>query len=295
MKYNEEFLSKIYNESTRKSYENLFLKMRTLEDVLNKNIEEISTKKEFLLLLDYCCKSNSHNSIYVKWSLIKRYYEYIGNDNINIITNKDLNKIIRDNKKNSINRYIPKEKLIQIVNKLENDTDKAIILLARNGIGIEHEAQDLINLKIKDIDFKHNMIYNKKIDDYTMYITRLAMDEKEYVAIGNYDKIIIYNMNSEYLFKTRPTKPTLDGTLPLKVSGFRGRLQKIKIELEDDNIILSNLTMSYIIDKVIEYQNEIGKELTQNELKYFLKTNFGFTKNVHDVKKMARQIIKSGV
>ena len=295
MKYNEEFLSKIYNESTRKSYENLFLKMRTLEDVLNKNIEEISTKREFLLLLDYCCKSNSHNSIYVKWSLIKRYYEYIGNDNINIITNKDLNKIIRDSKKNSINRYIPKEKLIQIVNKLENNTDKAIILLARNGIGIEHEAQDLINLKIKDIDFKHNMIYNKKIDDYTMYITRLAMDEKEYVAIGNYDKIIIYNMNSEYLFKTRPTKSTLDGTLPLKVSGFRGRLQKIKIELEDDNIILSNLIMSYIIDKVIEYQNEIGKELTQNELKYFLKTNFNFTKNVHDVKKMARQIIKSGV
>ena len=73
MKYNEEFLSKIYNESTRKSYENLFLKMRTLEDVLNKNIEEISTKREFLLLLDYCCsKSNSYNSIYVKWSLIKR-------------------------------------------------------------------------------------------------------------------------------------------------------------------------------------------------------------------------------
>ena len=295
MKYKDIFLSKIKNESTRKSYENLFLKMRILEDVLNKNIEEISTRREFLLLLEYCCKDNSYNSIYVKWSLIKRYYEFIGNDNINIITNKDLNKIIRDNKKNSVNRYIPKEKLIQIVNKLENNTDKAIVLLARNGIGIEHEAQDLINLKIKDIDFKHNMIYNKKIDDYTMYITRLAMDEKEYVAIGNYDKIIIYNMNSEYLFKTRPTKSTLDGTLPLKVSGFRGRLQKIKIELEDDNIILSNLIMSYIIDKVIEYQNEIGKELTQNELKYFLNTNFGFTKNAYDVKKMTRQIIKSGV
>lgn len=293
MKYNEEFLSKIYNESTRKSYENLFLKMRTLEDVLNKNIEEISTKREFLLLLDYCCKSNSYNSIYVKWSLIKRYYEYIGNDNINIITNKDLNKIIRDNKKNSINRYIPKEKLIQIVNKLENNTDKAIILLARNGIGIEHEAQDLINLKIKDIDFKHNMIYNKKIDDYTMYITKLAMDEKEYVAIGNYDKIIIYNMNSEYLFKTRPTKSTLDGTLPLKVSGFRGRMQKIK-EMTNENITLTNLILSYVVDEVVKYQEKIGKELTQLELREYLK-EINFTKNVHDVKKMARQIIKSGV
>ena len=182
-----------------------------------------------------------------------------------------------------------------MVNKLENNTDKAILLLARNGIGIEYEAQDLINLRVKDIDFKHNMIYDKKIDDYTMYITKLAMNEKEYVTIGNYDKIIIYNMNSEYLFKTRPTKSTLDGMLPLKPSGFRGRMQKIKAELEDDNIILSNLIMSYIVDKVIEYQNEIGKELTQNELKYFLNTNFGFTKNAYDVKKMTRQIIKSGV
>ena len=295
MKRSEEFLSKIYNESTRKSYENLFLKMRTLEDILNKDIDELSTRREFLLLLEYCCKGNTYNSIYVKWSLLKRYYEYIGNNNIKVISNKDLNKIIKDNKEKDDNRYIPKEKLIKIVSKLENNTDKAILLLARNGIGMEYEAQDLINLRVKDIDFKHNMIYDKKIDDYTMYITKLAMNEKEYVTIGNYDKIIIYNMNSEYLFKTRPTKSTLDGMLPLKPSGFRGRMQKIKAELEDDNIILSNLIMSYIVDKVIEYQNEIGKELTQNELKYFLNTNFGFTKNAYDVKKMTRQIIKSGV
>ena len=295
MNYKDMFLNKIKNENTKKSYENLFLKMRTLEDILNKKAEDFTEKKEFLLLLEYCCGKSTYNSIYVKWSLLKRYYEYIGNNNIKVISNKDLNKIIRDNKEKDDNRYIPKEKLIKMVNKLENNTDKAILLLARNGIGMEYEAQDLINLRVKDIDFKHNMIYDKKIDDYTMYITKLAMNEKEYVTIGNYDKIIIYNMNSEYLFKTRPTKSTLDGMLPLKPSGFRGRMQKIKAELEDDNIILSNLIMSYIVDKVIEYQNEIGKELTQNELKYFLNTNFGFTKNAYDVKKMTRQIIKSGV
>ena len=138
------------------------------------------------------------------------------------------------------------------------------------------------------------MIYDKKIDDYNMYITKLAMNEKEYVDIGNYDKIIIYNMNSEYLFKTRPTKSTLDGMLPLKPSGFRGRMQKIKTELEDDNIILSNLILSYIVDEVIEYQKKIGKELTQLELREYLK-EINFTKNAYDVKKMTRQIIKSGV
>ena len=180
-----------------------------------------------------------------------------------------------------------------MVNKLENNTDKAILLLARNGIGMEYEAQDLINLRVKDIDFKHNMIYDKKIDDYTMYITRLAMDEKEYVAIGNYDKIIIYNMNSEYLFKTRPTKSTLDGNLPLKVSGFRGRMQKIK-EMTNENITLTNLILSYVVDEVVKYQEKIGKELTQLELREYLK-EINFTKNAYDVKKMTRQIIKSGV
>ena len=293
MKRSEEFLSKIYNVSTRKSYENLFLKMRTLEDILNKDIDELSTRKEFLLLLEYCCKGNTYNSIYVKWSLLKRYYEYIGNNNIKVILNKDLNKIIRDNKEKDDNRYIPKEKLIKIVSKLENNTDKAMILLMRNGIGAEVDARDLIELKIKDIDFKNNKIYNKKIDDYTMYNVKMAVNEKEYITMGNYEKIIIYNMNSPYLFKTRPTKSTLDGTLPLKVSGFRGRMQKIK-EMTNENITLTNLILSYVVDEVVKYQEKIGKELTQLELKEYLK-EINFTKNAYDVKKMTRQIIKSNV
>ena len=46
------FLKQINNENTRKSYESLFLKIRELENVLNKNIEDFTEKKEFLLLLE---------------------------------------------------------------------------------------------------------------------------------------------------------------------------------------------------------------------------------------------------
>ena len=168
-----------------------------------------------------------------------------------------------------------------------------MILLIRNGIGAEVDAKDLIELKVKDIDFKHNKIYDKKIDDYTMYNVKMAVNEKEYVTMGNYEKIIIYNMNSPYLFKTRPTKNTFDGNLPLKVSGFRGRMQKIK-EITNENITLTNLILSYVVDEVIKYQKKIGKELTQLELREYLK-EINFTKNAYDVKKMTRQIIKSGV
>ena len=182
---------------------------------------------------------------------------------------------------------------VKEVNKLENYSDRAMILLIRNGIGAEVDAKDLIELKVKDIDFKHNKIYDKKIDDYTMYNVKMAVNEKEYVTMGNYEKIIIYNMNSPYLFKTRPTKNTFDGNLPLKVSGFRGRMQKIK-EITNENITLTNLILSYVVDEVIKYQEKIGKELTQLELKEYLK-EINFTKNAYDVKKMTRQIIKSGV
>lgn len=293
MDYKDMFLNQIKNENTKKSYENLFFKIRKLENALNKNIEDFTEKKEFLLLLEYCCGKSTYNSIYVKWSLIKMYFKYIGNNNIEIINNKDLNKIISNNKEYEIKRYIPKEQLIKEVNKLENYSDRAMILLMRNGIGAKVDARDLIELKIKDIDFKNNKIYDKKIDDYTMYNVKMAVNEKEYVTMGNYEKIIIYNMNSPYLFKTRPTKNTLDGNLPLKVSGFRGRMQKIK-EMTNENITLTNLILSYIVDEVVKYQEKIGKELTQLELREYLK-EINFTKNAYDVRKMTRQIIKSGV
>ena len=148
MKRSEEFLSKIYNESTRKSYENLFLKMRTLEDILNKDIDELSTRKEFLLLIEYCCKGNTYNSIYVKWSLLKRYYEYIGNNNIKVISNKDLNKIIRDNKEKDDNMKIIEKEYPTGKNAMCGD----IIITNDNEyllIGWDYHSQKAITIDVK--------------------------------------------------------------------------------------------------------------------------------------------------
>lgn len=292
MKCREIFLATINNENTYNMYEGLFTKMTELEKVLNKNIEDIETKEEFTLLLNHCIDKGTYNSINSKWSLLKRYYDFIGNKNIKLITKKDLNKIIEINKEYEEKRYIYKEDLIKLVSKLENYSDKALLFLARNGIGMKFEAEDLVKLKVKDIDFKRNMIYNKKIDDYTMYLVKRATEEKEYVALGSYEKIIVYNMDSEYLFKTRRTKWTNDGLSPLKISGMRGRLQKIKEELNDNTIILSNLTLSHVVDKVIEHQHKIERNLTQSELRDYLKYEFGITKNVYDIRNMTKQKAK---
>lgn len=292
MKFREVFLATINNENTYNLYESLFAKMIELEKVLNKNIEDIETKEEFILLLNHCIDKGTYNSINSRWSLLKKYYDFIGNKNIKLITKKDLNKIIEVNKEYEEKRYIYKEDLIKLVSKLENYSDKALLFLARNGIGMKFEAEDLVKLKVKDIDFKRNMIYNKKIDDYTMYLVKRATEEKEYVALGSYEKIIVYNMDSEYLFKTRRTKWTNDGLSHLKISGMRGRLQKIKEELNDNTIILSNLTLSYVVDKVIEHQHKIERNLTQSELRDYLRYEFGITKNVYDIRNMTKQKAK---
>ena len=70
---------------------------------------------------------------------------------------------------------------------------------------------------------------------------------------------------------------------------MRGRLQKIKEELNDNTIILSNLTLSHVVDKVIEHQHKIERNVTQSELRDYLKYEFGITKNVYDIRNMTKQ------
>ena len=118
MKYREIFLTTINNENTYNMYESLFAKMIELEKVLNKNIEDIETKEEFILLLDHCIDKGTYNSINSRWSLLKKYYDFIGNKNIKLITKKDLDKIIEINKEYEEKRYIYKEDLIKLVSKL---------------------------------------------------------------------------------------------------------------------------------------------------------------------------------
>ena len=186
-------------------------------------------------------KGKTYNSTMVKVGLIRKFFHYIGNNAINIIID-DINNLVSNSFIEQHNRYISKKDLINLISKLDNASDKCILMLLRNGIGIKHEIEDLINLKIENINLNLKTIFEKRIDDYTMELVEQTMKEKEYIALGVYEKVIIYNSSSEYLFKTRITKATNDGLAPFKPSGFRGRLQRIKSMLDDDErVVLSNL------------------------------------------------------
>lgn len=291
MLHREDFLlNEIENKNSENNYNTLFTKMKEVEESLNKNVEEISSREDLMHLISVCCGEGTYNSINSNLSLLKKYYEYIGNDVFKLLRKQDLKEILDSSKEH--NKYISKESLMTKIEGLNNFSDKCLLMLLRNYIGHEKEVKDLIELKISDINFKEGTVYGRKVDDYTMFLIGKTIKEKEYISNGLYDKIIIYNMNSPYLFKTRRTKSTCDGLFPFKASGIRGRLQRIKQEIKDEDVILTNLLLSYIIDSIIEYQNNIGKELTLFEIKDYLNREFGITKNIYNIKRIINKVLK---
>jgi hypothetical protein len=286
----EKFINDVAtSESVKRLYETIFDNVRYLEEKYNINVKQFSNI-EINELINMCVKGKTYNSTMVKVGLIRKFFYYINNNAIDDVVD-NINDLISNSYEIQHNRYISKADLIKLICKLENISDRCILMLLRNGIGIKHEIEDLINLKMENINLKSKTIYGKLIDDYTMELVQQTIKEKEYITLGVYERIIIYNCNSKYLFKTRITKGTNDGLAPFKPSGFRGRLQRIKSVLNDDErVILSNLILSYVVDLVVNYEIENNITMTQIELRKFLIDTIGSCKSIYDIRTMATYI-----
>ena len=286
----EKFLKEEVNSrSVEVAYESIFEGIKYIEERDNKNVLEFK-ERELLELIDKYVKSKTYNSTMVKLRLLRKFFHYIGNDTIDKLTN-NIDDLIINTSKVQHNRYISKKDLINLIGKLDNASDKCILMLLRNGIGIEFEIEDLINLTIDNVDFKNKTVNGKPIDDYTLSLIKQTIEECEYISIGNYEKIIVYNMSSKYLFKTRITRGTNEGLAPFKPSGFRGRLQRIKSFLNDDErVILSNLILSYVVDLVVKYELENKITMSQRELRSYLIKTVGSCKSIYDIRTMVNYV-----
>ena len=286
----EKFLNEeVSSRSVAVAYENIFEGIKYIEERDNKNVLNFD-EKEVNELIDKYVRSKTYNATMVKLRLLRKFFHYIGNYTIDKLSD-NIDNLVSSSHQVQHNRYISKEDLISLIGRLDNTSDKCIIMLLRNGIGIEFEIEDLINLTIEDVDFKNKTINNKPIDSYTMMLVEETMKEHEYISIGTYEKIIVYNMNSKYLFKTRITKGTNEGLSPFKPSGFRGRLQRIKMFLNDDErVVLSNLILSYVVDLVVDHELKCNVTMTQGELRMFLNKTIGNSKNVYDIRTMANYV-----
>ena len=272
--------------STRKSFDTLFRNIEEYEDVIDKAIDEW-TKEDCLDMLASLGIKKA-NTIAVKWSLLKKYLIYIGNTVYREITKSDLENI-----DGSVLRYIPYEEVILGLDVFENYIDKAIVLLLRNGI----RSDEYRLIKHDDIDVENNTIKlsnrDVRVDDYTMDILVKAMNERGYKMNikdkSNYN-YYHYNMESPYLIKNRKNKYNDDGRTPMIETSLRDRTNKLLRRVEIDGISSTALVSSYIVDKIIEFENEMGLTLNENQIKGFVENKLKMKCNMYTIYNMKKNI-----
>ena len=272
--------------STRKSFDTLFRNIEEYEDVIDKAIDEW-TKEDCLDMLASLGIKKA-NTIAVKWSLLKKYLIYIGNTVYREITKSDLENI-----DGSVLRYIPYEEVILGLDIFENYIDKAIVLLLRNGI----RSDEYRLIKHEDIDVENNTIKlsnrNVRVDDYTMDILVKAMNERGYKMNikdkSNYN-YYHYNMESPYLIKNRKNKYNDDGRTPMIETSLRDRTNKLLRRVEIDGISSTALVSSYIVDKIIEFENEMGLTLNENQIKGFVENKLKMKCNMYTIYNMKKNM-----
>lgn len=272
--------------STRKSFDTLFRNIEEYEDVIDKAVDEW-TKEDCLDMLASLGIKKA-NTIAVKWSLLKKYLIYIGNTVYREITKSDLENI-----DGSVLRYIPYEEVILGLDVFENYIDKAIVLLLRNGI----KSDEYRLIKHEDIDVENNTIKlsnrNVRVDDYTMDILVKAMNERGYKMNikdkSNYN-YYHYNMESPYLIKNRKNKYNDDGRTPMIETSLRDRTNKLLRRVEIDGISSTALVSSYIVDKIIEFENEMGLTLNENQIKGFVENKLKMKCNMYTIYNMKKNI-----
>ena len=272
--------------STRKSFDTLFRNIEEYEDVIDKVVDEW-TKEDCLDMLASLGIKKA-NTIAVKWSLLKKYLIYIGNTVYREITKSDLENI-----DGSVLRYIPYEEVILGLDVFENYIDKAIVLLLRNGI----RSDEYRLIKHEDIDVENNTIKlsNRvvRVDDYTMDILVKAMNERGYKMNikdkSNYN-YYHYNMESPYLIKNRKNKYNDDGRTPMIETSLRDRTNKLLRRVKIDGISSTALVSSYIVDKIIEFENEMGLTLNENQIKGFVENKLKMKCNMYTIYNMKKNI-----
>ena len=272
--------------STRKSFDTLFRNIEEYEDVIDKVVDEW-TKEDCLDMLASLGIKKA-NTIAVKWSLLKKYLIYIGNTVYREITKSDLENI-----DGSVLRYIPYEEVILGLDVFENYIDKAIVLLLRNGI----RSDEYRLIKHEDIDVENNTIKlsnrNVRVDDYTMDILVKAMNERGYKMNikdkSNYN-YYHYNMESPYLIKNRKNKYNDDGRTPMIETSLRDRTNKLLRRVEIDGMSSTALVSSYIVDKIIEFENEMGLTLNENQIKGFVENKLKMKCNMYTIYNMKKNI-----
>ena len=217
-------------------------------------------------MLDRYLEETTNKSSYQAMSIIKTYmnklFRELGiNYQFEAISSK---QYIRNTD------FYSKEEVKQIALLTRNAQDRFIIYGLFSGLK-GSKFCELLDLKTKDIDFKHNLIKinNRKIemDEFMTMIAKDTVNQEIYYKKGekeNTSKSSMFyelNMHSEYVLKPKPYSKNNKGLKPFSLCGFKTKLEKISADLEGSSfypVLADKLYKSGILYKMKEIEEETG-------------------------------------
>ncbi|MCI9976498.1 hypothetical protein JY742_10235 [Clostridioides difficile] len=193
---------------------------------------------------------------------------------IDIDTNKYSDLI-----KFNVNKYFTRNQIKNICSAFLNAQDKFIVYALFNGI-MGKDYVELRFLKVTDIakDYSYINLPNRRFlcDDYMKEILEDVVEEDYYtkseIRGSNKETEYKFNMDCEYVIKTRPTKMTDNGMKAISKNGIQNRLKTLSIAFEDLDIHLTGKTLqkSGIIYDMYEQEAYECMNWTIPEIKRYL-------------------------
>lgn len=278
----EEFLDSL-KKSTRKIYSHVLKKADAYEDEIGKSIYDFNFEdRDELLLVKF--KNTTIGAFRSNLSPLKRYVYFCiaknavkHNDNrFAMIHPSDyINYVSVQAQENT---YISKTEVRELQKELVNAQDKLILELLTWGIRGRTEKgntqEELINLKVSDVDFDNNILKvinndgddrDVYVDDYTINLIKEIIEEDIYICKNgkkprNKEPRKLPIAKTDYVFRIAGR----DKSEKVDSQYFIRKVQLMKRYLKEPYLSISNLYFSAIIDYAKKRKNEKG-ELTRKD------------------------------
>lgn len=192
--------------------------------------------------------------------------------------------------KKNLFEYPTLSEILDICNSLINYQDRFIVYSVFCGFA-ELSLYNLRNLKVKDVDFDNNIVYDndKKVDVDDIFIDLASKTKKQRTyyklmspeSLQNLTTSLSYDFNqeSEYLIKTKPTSKNENGIKPISQIALRQRFSFLNDTLDAWTLTPRHLRIAGFMHKM--HEEHEGK-WTINMINEF-KEKLGYKIDSHEV------------
>lgn len=262
----QRFLNK-YHKDTKHYMKNILFAdaVRVMEKNKEKDLYKFS-REEIIQLIGELSPYSLQAAITQK-SVIKKYidftlaegYLHTGINFAKTIKPKDLEKIV-SNRMIEL-KYVTRNEILDIVNSLNNDIDKAFLLLLFEGVKGK-QMIEITSLKKGDVDYENKILKlsnrskPKKISQELVNALYDASKQKEYLVVidTSKKKTSFYRElpNTDYIIRSMGLNPNK----PVKYRTLLARLRTIKTEIGNPYLTSTSILQS----GMIAYAKKIKEE-----------------------------------